>query len=75
MSSVQQYLKIVHDRSTPPWVVALACRVVDMDVCAAVAGIETIKELLDLKFEEQKLQEQFEREGHDDTWEGEVRYG
>lgn len=54
MTSVQKYLQIVHDRSTPEWVKTLMCQVIDLDVCEASAGISMIQEFLDLKLYEQR---------------------
>lgn len=53
MTSVQQYLKLVHDRSTPVWVMNLVGTVINIDICDALSGIEAVRELLEAKFQEQ----------------------
>jgi len=81
MTSVQRYLKIVHDRSTPVWVLNLVGTVANLDICDALSGIEAVKEMLDAKFDEKKhVDERIQYEQDNDCealcqgW-GQVYYG
>lgn len=70
MTSVQRYLKIVHDRSTPVWVMNLVGTVANLDICDALAGVDAVKEMLDAKLIEQyELEENSSRHQRDDEFE------